>query len=159
MKGLHAIVALSWVVVLCAGSPQAQGADGCASQPVSELLAASTSAADDSDHDGLPDRVEMVLGTYGDLADSDFDDLGDYDEVCQKLSDPLEPDSNADGLPDAFEVAAEVPDDADGDGVPNLRDPDNDGDGVLDGVELSPFAQSSAGESLAFEIPLGASPT
>ncbi|MEO8700526.1 MAG: Ig-like domain-containing protein, partial [Kofleriaceae bacterium] len=65
----------------------------------------------DSDGDGLPDAVEVALGTDPDDADSDDDGVRDGDEPNYQ-------------------------DDSDGDGAINALDPDSDGDGLLDGTEL-----------------------
>jgi large repetitive protein len=64
----------------------------------------------DTDGDGLPDTVELVIGT-----------------------DPLDADSDDDGLRDGFE--ANYGDDTDEDGTINALDPDSDGDGIYDGTE------------------------
>ncbi len=103
---------------------------------VSGLMNA-TSDTTDTDGDGLPDSVERVIGTDWNNSDSDFDTLSDHLEVFSGL-DPNEPDSNGDHLPDAYEVR-NVTWDLDGDGLPNAWDFDNDGDGVVDGHDLSPF--------------------
>ena len=78
--------------------------------PEPELLAANLSDIDpsqtiygpDSDGDGLPDSIELVLGTDVNNTDSDFDQLDDLFEVKNDL-DPMKPDSNDDGLADYFE--------------------------------------------------------
>ena len=57
----------------------------------------------DTDGDGLYDSVEWVLGTDFNNSDSDFDRLNDSEEVMIYFTDPLEPDSNNDGLADYFE--------------------------------------------------------
>ncbi len=64
----------------------------------------------DSDADGLIDRDEELAGT-----------------------DPLDGDSDDDGLRDGLEPAFAV--DQDGDGFVNGLDPDSDGDGIFDGTE------------------------
>ncbi|MBN1944368.1 MAG: hypothetical protein JW797_01775 [Bradymonadales bacterium] len=65
---------------------------------------------EDGDGDGLPDRLELALG-----------------------SDPFDADSDDDGLVDGREPNGSA--DTDGDGVINLLDPDSDGDGLPDGLE------------------------
>jgi hypothetical protein len=68
----------------------------------------------DSDQDGVPDHIELLLGT-----------------------DPMNPDSNGNGIPDGLE-------DHDNDGLPNAGEvvlgtdplnPDSNGNGILDGDE------------------------
>ncbi len=107
----------------------------------------------DADSDGLNDFVEQRIGTSELLADSDGDLISDQVEVTgftfdgkQWYPNPLEVDSNGDGIADTLEYDIDGiagPDDTDGDQVPNLFDNDNDGDGVADRVDLAPFAKSS----------------
>ena len=118
---------------------------------IDELIASTPPAnRTDTDGDGLYDSVEAVLGTDFNNTDSDFDQLNDYYEAKNGL-DPLEPDSNKDGIPDYFEVTG-VPLDLDGDGFPNAWDFDNDGDGVSDGLDLSPFSRSTLDDNFHFNI-------
>ncbi len=104
----------------------------------------------DTDNDGLADEVEVLeLGTDYDQADSDGDGLNDNLEVVGFVSnniqwylDPLNIDSNEDGLWDSVEcpdlaTTGTCPD-TDGDGEPDVFDYDNDGDGVPDSVDSSP---------------------
>jgi uncharacterized repeat protein (TIGR01451 family) len=65
----------------------------------------------DSDHDGLPDVVERVIGT-----------------------DPFDADSDDDGVSDGSEPLYDQ--DSDGDGLINALDPDSDNDGLFDGTEM-----------------------
>jgi hypothetical protein len=65
----------------------------------------------DSDGDGLPDDVEIAIGTKPNDADSDDD-----------------------GVPDGQEPSPGV--DSDGDGLINALDPDSDNDGLFDGTEM-----------------------
>lgn len=123
---------------------------------VIELINA-TGDLTDSDGDGLPDSVEFVIGTDPTNTDSDFDRLDDYYEALNNL-DPMRPDSNRDGLPDYFEVT-DVPLDMDNDLLPNAWDPDNDGDGVGDAVDVSPFSKTSGYETFHFEISTNGNPT
>lgn len=81
----------------------------------------------DSDHDGLPDALELTLGTNPFDADSDHDGLSDGDEVNRYLTDPLNLDTDGDGLYDGEEIAAGT----------NPFDTDSDDDGLPDGLELS----------------------
>ena len=60
----------------------------------------------DRDGDGLTDAVEAGLGTDPLDADSDDDGLSDGAEVNNHATDPLDPDSDGDGLDDGTEVAA-----------------------------------------------------
>ena len=85
---------------------------------------------DDTDSDGRPDYRDPDddgdgINTIdeGD-GDSDFDNVPDY-------LDPSGGDSDRDGIPDSVECPGLILCwDTDGDGTPNLRDPDDDGDGV-----------------------------
>ncbi len=122
----------------------------------------------DTDGDGLTDCQEGFLGTNPDAEDSDGDTLGDALEVAgfayggkTWYTDPLEPDSNRDGISDRQEWnlpgTAHAIWDLDGDSTPDLFDRDNDGDGVPDDLDLSPFTKKddvtfSADEPFSFQI-------
>lgn len=108
----------------------------------------------DSDDDGLTDCQEELLGTDPDGVDSDGDLITDTLEVQgfnygskTWYSDPLEVDTNKDGINDAQEWnvpgSAHADWDTDDDGVPDLFDRDNDGDGVPDEIDLSPFTKKT----------------
>jgi hypothetical protein len=111
----------------------------------------------DSDGDGLTDYQEQLLGTLPNLADTDGDSITDTLEIQGFAyngqlwtTDPLEPDTNRDGLGDDREWFLDaggdgLPDDTDGDGVPDLLDTDNDGDGVPDSLDLSPYQTTLSG--------------
>ncbi|MGE3459585.1 MAG: tandem-95 repeat protein [Kofleriaceae bacterium] len=88
----------------------------------------------DSDSDGCTDIDEAGMGTSPAVADTDGDGIGDCVEANVSGTDPLDDDSDDDGLFDGSE-------DLDGDGMldPGETDPNNgdsDGDGVQDGTEL-----------------------
>ena len=94
----------------------------------------------DLDRDGLPDRLELGLGSSPFSADGDGDTLPDAFEVDALLSfsSPASADTDADGTGDAAE-------DLDGDGLTALQEhragtsptePDTDADGSTDGEEL-----------------------
>ncbi|MFM2168255.1 MAG: hypothetical protein RIS79_2626, partial [Verrucomicrobiota bacterium] len=74
----------------------------------------------DTDADGLSDMEEYNAGTYARMADSDGDFLTDREELqglfCITLN-PLDQDSDDDGLPDWTEVDLT---DSDGAGIPDL---------------------------------------
>jgi hypothetical protein len=117
------VTALSMVSQIKMQNPAANGLD------VLELINVTTDPTD-TDGDGLPDTVEVILGTDINSTDSDFDQLDDYNETILYFSDPLEMDSNFDGLADNFEVTDVLSLDIDSDGVSNIWDFDNDDDGV-----------------------------
>jgi hypothetical protein len=108
----------------------------------------------DSDGDGLCDWYETnLLGTSAVEADTDHDLITDTLEIQgfafagrQWYTNPLLADSNGDGLTDYAEWPAPVGEapswDPDGDGLPNVWDDDNDGDGVMDRIDLSPWSYS-----------------
>jgi len=123
---------------------------------VSKLMNA-TSDLSDTDDDGLPDSVEAVLGTDPENNDTDFDSLNDYFEAYNNL-DPKKPDSNNDGLPDYFEIT-DISWDLDLDGLPNAWDSDNDGDGVIDSLDLSPFSMSTINPNFTFQMNTSGNPT
>ena len=110
----------------------------------------------DSDDDGLNDFVELQIGTNPDDADSDGDGIDDADEVrgfhigsdggrCEIASsvvrwygDPNSPDTDGDGTPDTSEWGK----DTDRDCLPDMFSDDNDGDGVIDRLDLAPLTAS-----------------
>ena len=104
-----------------------------------------TTDTTDTDADGIPDTVETVIGTNPEHSDSDFDTVPDMAEVANR-TDPMSADSNRDGLVDSLEVYEGVTD-SDGDGTPNWWDSDNDGDGIRDERDVSPFAATATGDS------------
>jgi hypothetical protein len=105
----------------------------------------------DTDGDGVSDRLEELAGTNPLLIDTDGDGLNDGDEVTEG-TDPLDEDTDNDGLLDGEEVALGTNPsvvDSDGDGRPDgaevdagtdpleFDEPDTDGDGVSDTDELN----------------------
>ena len=87
----------------------------------------------DTDDDGISDYIETVNGLdpltpdneFEGEVDSDSDDLYDWEELFIYNTDPLNPDTDGDGLDDGFEIS-------------NGFDPmltDTDGDGIPDGEE------------------------
>lgn len=109
--------------------------------------------ADDDDGDGLTNREEALLGTSPEHADTDGDGLSDRAEIegvtigdRRWSTDPLELDTNRDGVGDGEECRPAQGGmscaDRDGDGTPDAHDRDNDGDGVPDTLDLSPAAVS-----------------
>ncbi len=118
----------------------------------------------DTDHDGVLDEVEKILGTAVEVADSDQDGIDDYFELSNGL-DPLRADTNDDGLDDLYEITEgkdieyDVTLDSDRDGIPNISDEDNDNDGVIDHIDISPFSQTSAEDKHSIEILTNGDPT
>ncbi|MHA1269654.1 MAG: helix-hairpin-helix domain-containing protein [Candidatus Helarchaeota archaeon] len=117
---------------------------------VIDLQNVTSPTENDTDNDGLEDSVEWVIGTDPSENDTDLDGLTDYYEVFNG-SDPLKKDSNDDGLPDYYEVT-NVSLDYDNDGIVNIWDFDNDNDGVNDGVDTSPFANSTVRDNFTINI-------
>lgn len=92
----------------------------------------------DTDGDGLPDEIEKYFGTDISSDDSDGDGLNDYIETAVLGYDPLNADTDNNGVPDADE-------DADRDGIDNKSEielgtnpasADTDADGISDYYEL-----------------------
>ena len=63
----------------------------------------------DSDHDGLTDEFERLVGSNPLSADSDHDGVTDAFEAMSSHTDPLDPDTDHDGIGDADEWAAGTP--------------------------------------------------
>ncbi len=97
----------------------------------------------DSDSDGIPDYNESLYGTDRFLADSDFDGLGDFDEIFTYLTNPLSNDSDSDALDDFSEVMVYLT---------NPLNNDSDSDFMSDGWEvlytLDPLDPTDAGLDL-----------
>jgi len=120
----------------------------------------STDNGTDTDTDGLTDFQEQRIGTDSKFADSDEDGVDDNREVRgfalggqTWYANPLEIDSNRDGVSDTVEFDNDgngSPDDTDGDNIPDLFDFDNDNDGVPDNKDLAPFAFTGAGANTPF---------
>lgn len=120
---------------------------GCASP---EELAEDPQEELDTDGDGVPDVVELQIGTDPMNPDTDGDGLTDGQELYEYNTDPLVADTDGDGLSDGDEVLVYGTDplnpDTDGDGLSdgdeilhyrtNPLDPDTDGDGLTDYEEI-----------------------
>ena len=89
--------------------------------------------SDDLDSDGLDALQEMDAGTDPLDDDSDDDGLGDGDELSTHGTNPLDADSDDDGLGDGDEFSTH--------GTSPI-DPDSDDDGLGDGDELSTHGTS-----------------
>lgn len=104
----------------------------------------------DTDNDGLPDGLELALGTNPMYFDSDADGVDDFIEIGPNKKQPL--DSDRDGIIDALDDdddndgiltkledldknGTSKNDDTDGDGVPNYQDANDDGDNLLTRTE------------------------
>ncbi|MEM7798765.1 MAG: hypothetical protein AAF633_06220, partial [Chloroflexota bacterium] len=135
------------------------------SSGVNEDQCGSGNTVDDSDSDGLTDFVERCLGTSLFSLDTDLDLLTDTLEVegftlngQTWYSNPMLEDSNGDGLTDREEWVAPIgfasSHDIDGDGLPNIWDRDNDGDGIEDEIDFDPFLVSEYQTSFSFESTL-----
>ncbi|MFN2166916.1 MAG: hypothetical protein ACK2U9_11735, partial [Anaerolineae bacterium] len=112
------------------------------------------SPSGDEDGDGLDNRTEWCLGTNFRNVDSDSDSITDTLEVQGFayndqiwFGNPVQSDSNRDGASDGSEWPVGVSSadfatavDIDQDGVPNLWDDDNDGDGVPDDQDISLYS-------------------
>lgn len=111
----------------------------------------------DTDGDGLSDLNEVQRGTDPTNPDTDGDGLTDTQEVLIYFTNPLKKDSDGDGLLDKWEITYRLnplsaagehgaAGDPDHDDLSNLteqtlgtdpRNPDTDGDGIPDGVEVA----------------------
>ncbi len=95
----------------------------------------------DLDGDRLDNTTEDALGSDPENPDTDGDGIADGPEAN---GGPPDEDTDSDGIPnvldtdddgDGLPTAVEGASDIDGDGIPNFLDTDADGDGVLDGDE------------------------
>ena len=86
----------------------------------------------DSDGDSLLDDEEVQIGTDPLNSDTDSDGLSDADEVNTYSTDPLDIDTDSDNFNDGIEIAF---------GSDPL-DPDSDDDGITDGDEINIYATS-----------------
>ena len=100
-------------------------------------------ALPDTDGDGLTDSEEISLDTNPGFIDTDSDGLSDFDEVRNdngSITNPKQKDSDGDGLIDGDEVLVTKTDPMDTDSNDNGIldvDEDSDGDGLTDGEELN----------------------
>ena len=106
-----------------------------------EILAAFSA---DADGDGLLNTNETAFGTNPRRSDTDFDGLGDADEIYTYGTDPRIQDMDRDGLTDGAEILIFGTDPI---------STDSDGDGFADGYEVSngydPASTNSTPELLA----------
>jgi len=93
---------------------------------------------EDDDDDGVIDTDENALGTDPLNRDSDGDGLGDGEEIYDFGTDPLDQDSDDDGLWDGDEVHNYYSD---------PLDVDSDLDGISDGVEVAQGSDPISGDS------------
>lgn len=126
----------------------------------------------DRDKDGLTAEQEVRVGSKPAVTDTDDDGLcdggrhlncmspwypsgGGPGEVIDYTSDPRLNDTDEDGLSDWDEVALfdsnrlGVTPDSDADGYPAIKDPDADGDSLIDGDEARPIDQGGYGTNPA----------
>jgi hypothetical protein len=92
------------------------------------------------------DQADLDMDGIGDACDDDTDGdgLSNADEEAIK-TDPLDPDTDDDNIPDNAEVDdVESPTDTDDDGTIDALDPDSDGDGVIDAVDACPQVAGDA---------------
>ena len=141
-------------------STQGQNLEAVTVQQNSALQIPQSAVVDpgtDTDGDGLTDFTEVRIDTSEVISDTDDDSLPDNLEVNgftlggqTWYTDPNAADSNGDGVGDLQEWGLDsagnlrtTPLDTDGDGLPDLFDPDNDNDGVPDRLDLAPFVKGA----------------
>jgi hypothetical protein len=115
-------VACTWSLLPAASQ------DELPTDPTARPTPTTAAAEVDSDGDGLTDEMETALGTDPLLPDSDADGVSDSDETDFYGTDALDPDTDGDGLDDAEELLTY--------GTNPLLD-DTDDDDVSDGEEVA----------------------
>ena len=115
-------VACTWYLV------PAESQDAMPTDPTAPPTTTTAAEEVDSDGDGLTDEMETALGTDPLLPDSDADGVSDSDETDFYGTDALDPDTDDDGLDDAEELLTF--------GTNPLLD-DTDDDDVSDGEEVA----------------------
>lgn len=113
-----------------------------------EASIGTSSSSEDADGNGVPDGRD----SDGDLVDDNVEITGFTLGGRTWRGDPLNRDSNGDGMGDTQEWLGDAdgdnrPDDSDGDGTPDLFDRDNDDDGVPDRLDLSPQRSARPGDA------------
>jgi murein DD-endopeptidase MepM/ murein hydrolase activator NlpD len=88
-----------------AGSMGSGGGAAAVTAGLADPYAASGKPFVDSDHDGLADDFEKILGTNARAVDSDHDGLSDYQEALVTRTDALSADTDHHGEDDAMAVA------------------------------------------------------
>lgn len=124
------------VEAYCGTDPQKTDSDGDGLTDYQELYITATDplktdsdangiqdGKEDSDNDKLDNITECGYTTNPYLADSDMDNLSDYDEIFVYFTDPNNEDTDDDGLSDDLELAYSM----------DPKDSDTLGDGVMDG--------------------------
>lgn len=106
--GLSVDQALCDQGLLVAAAIEAKNPDMCEQVVDTDLQATCYEmvGSGDRDFDGLSGAEEEYRGTSDTDADSDDDELTDYEEVFEYGTDPTNPDSDGDGYPDGTEVMA-----------------------------------------------------
>ncbi len=100
-----------------------------------------TVAVCDTDNDGITDGEEIANGTDPNNPDTDGDGIPDgvenMDNDGDGINDGADTDSDNDGIPDSDEAGVDpaMPIDSDNDGRADFADPDSDNDGIPDSVE------------------------
>lgn len=150
--------ATSGLITKCGDGRADSDSDGDGLSDLDEGCLGTNAYAADSDLDQIPDGVEIRTFTVGGRewslnprkTDSNDDGLSDYLEQP-----PTEVALIIGGAPVTVTLGAapvnpqsSSPYDGDNDGVPNVWDDDNDGDGVSDRLDLSPYARGSYQDEL-----------
>ena len=126
--GLIVIVAIVACFLFFIPRRGAQEAASATQTAAANQTQAAISGQEDPDQDGLINNEEAQVGTDPLNPDTDGDGLGDGEEVKTYGTNPLVPDTDSDGLGDGDEVRNRKTD---------PLNPDTDGDRLMDGDEVT----------------------
>ena len=113
---------------------------------------------DDDDGDGIP-NIDDPHPNDGPEGDLDYDGVANFTEACFG-TDPENPDTDGDSVPDGQELEGDIPLqfctdplDTDGDGIPDVFDTDDDNDGIPTRQEAGNLGASAGNPDSSWDDP------